>query len=224
MDSAAYASVRYSFPAGAGCRLRLALAISVFSHLLFAAAFVSEVPWRGAQIPGAASITVRFDYHDRVVPHGPAVADLDEPPLRRWIDRRTVAAGGEKPATRPSEDSATKPDPTVPLALPLVPDSTVYTARDLDSYPRPVVPLDIGRLSELSAGIALAEARFELLIDEHGIVNEVVPAGAGTADQPGADLRAALAVIRFVPARKDGRAVRSRVLLSVSFGQEQREP
>jgi protein TonB len=205
-------------------RLRLALAISVFSHLLFAAALVTEVPQRNAQVFGAAPILVRLERVPRVPPAGPVVADPDEPPIPRRIDRRTAASGGEGSAAQLSEVSATKPDLVAPLALPQVPDPTVYTARDLDSYPRPVVPLDIGRLSDLSAGIPLAEVRVELLIDERGVVNDVAPAGPGTAGQPGAELRAALAATRFVPARKGGRAVKSRVLLSVSFGQEKREP
>ncbi len=217
MDSAVYASYPSSYLTGARSRLRLALAVSVFSHLLLAAALVSEVPQRSVQVFGAAPIRVRLEYRSRLPPAGPAAAGLDEPPIPRRLDRRAAASGGERPAALLAEVSATKPDLAAPPALPQVPDPTVYTARDLDSYPRPVVPLDIGRLSDLSTGIPLVEVRFELLIDEHGIVNDVVPAGAGTVGQPGAALRAALAATRFIPALKDGRAVKSRVLLSINL-------
>lgn len=216
MDSAVYASYRSSYHTGAGSRLRLALAVSVFSHLLFAAALVSEVPQRGAQVIGAAPIMVRLEYLSRVPPASPAVADPDEPPIPRRIDRRTAASGGERPAAPLSEVSATKPDLAAPLALPQVPDPTVYTARDLDSYPRPVVPLDAGRLEDPAAGKSVS-VRFELIIDEHGIVNDVALAGPGPAGLLDTELRAMLAAARFIPARKDGRAVKSRVLLSIDL-------
>ena len=162
-------------------------------------------------------ITVRLELLPQALPASPAVANLDAPPIPRRIDRRTSASDGERSAALLAEVSATKPDPAAPLALPQVPDPTVYTARDLDSYPRPLVPLDIERLLDLSAATPLAEVRFELLIDEHGVVNEVAPAGPGTAGQPGAELRAALAATRFIPALKDGRAVKSRMLVSLSY-------
>ena len=65
------------------------------------------------------------------------------------------------------------------------------------------------------------ERRFEV-----GLVTQkdVIDFQSRLLDAQGAELRAVLAATRFVPARKDGRAVRSRVLLSVSFGKDRREP
>lgn len=217
MDSAVYAPYRYSRRARAGSRLRWALAVSVFSHLLFAAALVSEAPHRRAQIVGAAPILVRLEPMPRVPPAGPAVADVEEFPIPRRVDQRPASSVGVKPAARLPEVSAIKPKLATPPALPQIPDPTVYTARDLDSYPRPVVSLDFGRLLELSVETPHAEVRFELLIDEHGIVNDVTPAGPEAARLPGAKVRAALAATRFIPARKDGRAVKSRMLVSISY-------
>lgn len=91
----------------------------------------------------------------------------------------------------------------------------VYSARELDSLPAPVLPLDIGRL--LDRGAAATDLRLELVIDEHGAVNEVSFAAPGAAGVPERELRAALAATPFVPARKDGRAVKSRIMLSVSL-------
>ena len=217
MDSALYATSRSSYHTGAWSRLRLALAFSVFSHLLFLAALVSEVQQGRARAFGAVSITVRLELPSQVPPAGPAVADPDELPIPRWIDRRDGISRSERLTAPQAKVSTTRPAPASSLALPQVPDPTVYTARDLDSYPRPLVPLDIERLLDLSAGTPLAEVRFELLIDEHGIVNDVAPAGPGTAGRPGAELRAALAATRFIPALKDGRAVKSRMLVSISY-------
>ena len=47
------------------------------------------------------------------------------------------------------------------------------------------------------------------------------------AEPPGPlqeELRSVLAATRFFPGQKDGRAVKSRVVLSVNFGSEKREP
>ncbi len=223
MNGAAYRTYSCSHRKQAVSRLRRALAVSVFSHLLFSAAPVSEAPRSVARVFEAAPIVVQLEPPSRVTPAGLDVADLDEPPIARRIDRRSAASVSERSAALLPEVSATKPDLAAPLAWPQASDPTVYTARDLDSYPRPVVPLDIGRFWSLSAGIQPAEVRFELLIDEHGVVNEVAPAGPGTAGQPGAELRTALAATRFIPARKDGRAVKSRVQLSINFGAGNRE-
>ena len=114
-------------------------------------------------------------------------------------------------AMRPVQD-------TQPLALPQVPDPTYYSARDLDAYPTPVVPLELDRIA--AAGrVALA-----LLIDEQGAVNNVAFAGPAAPERLREELRAVLVATRFHPARKDGRAVRSRIVLSVDFAQERREP
>ncbi|MGH8660860.1 MAG: energy transducer TonB [Burkholderiales bacterium] len=105
-------------------------------------------------------------------------------------------------------------------ALPQASDPDYYAARDLDDYPRPLAPLPIDRPARDGAG----EVRLEILIDERGVVRDVVfasPAGPGGA---GDALRAALATTLFLPARKDGRPVRSRIVLSLTPGAPQREP
>ena len=99
------------------------------------------------------------------------------------------------------------------IVVPVRADPTIYTARDLDSLPVPVLPLEISRLPLAST---VAAVRLELLIDEHGTVSEITVAGG----VPEPELRAAIAATAFVPARKDGRAVRSRVVLSIALGRE----
>jgi protein TonB len=105
-----------------------------------------------------------------------------------------------------------RPVPEDPLPL-LAPDPHYYSARDLDSYPWPLVPLQLGAL----AGARGGEVRLELLIDEFGVVREIVFAERARHDQADAGLRALLAATPFVPARKDGRAVRSRVTLRLDL-------
>ena len=100
------------------------------------------------------------------------------------------------------------------LVLPQAADPSYYTARDLDRYPRPLAPFQINR----TAGDGAGEVRLEILIDERGIVQDMTFAGPAAPARVEEELRAALAATRFLPAQKDGRAVRSRIVLSVSFG------
>jgi protein TonB len=101
--------------------------------------------------------------------------------------------------------------------LPQVPDPTYYAARDLDVYPRPAVPLDFDRLGPRFTASAAGRFRAVLLIDEGGAVKEIAAIETEPPGWPQQELRAALAATRFFPGQKDGRAVKSRVLLSVSF-------
>ena len=86
--------------------------------------------------------------------------------------------------------------------------------QELDSYPRPVTPLEFERLAAVFSG----PFTVSLLIDEQGVVNEVDVAGPATAHRLNEELRAMLAAARFVPARRNGHTVRSRIVLSVDAG------
>jgi protein TonB len=109
---------------------------------------------------------------------------------------------------------------TEALALPQAADPAYYTARDLDSYPRPLAPFRIDR----AAGEGAGEVRLEILIDELGVVRDMTFAWPAVPAPVEEKLRAALATTRFLPAQKDGRAVRSRIVLSVGFDAKVGEP
>lgn len=208
---------RFAGPTG---RFRLALGASVFVHLLFAAGLVSETP-RGQALPAAATpITARLEPSPATMSADPVLPGPETPPAPpRAIQpapvadrkRQVVADTG----ARPTEDTA-------PLALPQTPDPNYYAARDLDAYPRPVAPLHLDRVAAGNA--APARIRLALLIDEHGIVNDVAFVQSEPPGYAGERLRGLLAATRFVPAYKDGRAVKSRVVLSVNLAEEKREP
>ena len=104
------------------------------------------------------------------------------------------------------------------VAAPPVPDSTYYSARDLDTYPRPVVPLRLDFLEGAGARLVL-----QLLIDEHGAVREVIVVDAALRSELEERVRSALAATRFTPAMKDERAVKSRVLVRHEPGAAGRE-
>jgi len=184
-------------------------------HLALLAAPPPDTPWRGVvSYPGDAPITVRLAPAPAAVPDVPA---SPEPTARRApLQPGPLAGSAERPRSQFSPSVAEQTG-TGMVALPQAADSSYYTARDLDRYPRPLAPLDIDRLVDRSAGIPLAALRLELLIDEHGIVNDVAFVQSEPLGYADERLRGLLAAVRFVPAYKDGRAVKSRVVLSINF-------
>ena len=180
--------------------------------LLGAPAF--PLPWQGmAHISDNAPMTVRLAPAPLLMPEVRAAAE----PQERGQSRTSASAGqGQKIDSDPVFPTADSPPP----ALPQAPDPIYHPARDLDDYPRPLAPLRIGRPARASAG----EVRLELLIDEYGVVRDVVFAGPAQPGGAEVELRATLAATSFMPARKDGRPVRSRILLSLNPGAEERAP
>lgn len=162
-------------------------------------------------------MTVRLAPAPVLVPDFPV-----SPPLEKRRVQLPVPPGagiseglpGGRP--KPSAAGARVEAPT----LPGTPDLNYYPARDLDDYPRPLAPLRVDRPARAGAG----EVRLELLIDERGVVRNVVFAGTARPGAEEEELRAALAAIPFAPARKEGRPVRSRILLGLNPGAEEREP
>src|SRR5262245_42925933 len=102
-----------------------------------------------------------------------------------------------------------------PLPQPV--DTNWYGAHELDVFPRALAPL---RFSD-SAAAGLRDAGERLLlwlrIDEYGQVIEVNAGDAAISRHWVEAARAFLANVRFAPARKDERAVKSRLLLGIDF-------
>ncbi len=151
-------------------------------------------------------MAVRFAPPPGAVPDTPAVTDAEESRLPEPAASNSGRAGSELPAT-----VVVPPGADAPVVL-RVPDPNYYPARELEAYPTRARPL------ELAGSPGARSIRLLLLIDEHGIVNDISLVEAGAAGRLDAALRAALGAARFIPARKDGRDVKSRVLLSVGPG------
>jgi len=183
-------------------------------HLALMSAPQLGSPWRGvASYPNGAPITVRL------APVPVSVLDVrvsPEPEARPMPQQPRSLAGSAERARSQSSPSVAAQTGTEVVTLPQTADPSYYTARDLDRYPRPLAPFWIDR----AAGDGAGEVRLEILIDERGVVQDIAIAGPAAPARVEEELRAALAVTRFLPAQKDGRAVRSRIVLSVSFAGE----
>jgi protein TonB len=143
-------------------------------------------------------------------------------------------AEGESAATalsQPSPEPIPEPAPSTPgylddrrlpdVDIPVLVDPTWYTAKDLDLYPQPLAPVEPAHPA--SVPDIAGEVTLLLSIDEFGVVQElsvVTAEPAGHFEQPALQ---AFNGVRFAPAQRDGRPVRSRIVLKVRFAPSMRD-
>jgi hypothetical protein len=101
-----------------------------------------------------------------------------------------------------------------PQALP-PPEKAYYPATELDVFPRPLAALELRRLESVAGGAAGIRAIVK--IDERGIVQDIELLQGGPPGRVQEELRTMLTAAGFAPARKDGQAVRSRIVLDIRF-------
>jgi protein TonB len=144
------------------------------------------------------------------------VPEVVPPPVteKPRVSNEVKAEPKPEPARATEQPAAS---PSGGIEVPFIRDPTYYPAKQLDVYPQPLnaIRLDYPE----SAASAKVDGRLLvlLLIDEFGGVNE---ASIVESQPEGYFEDAALAVFRaarFSPAQKQGRAVKSRVLLQVKY-------
>jgi protein TonB len=195
----------------AAARLALALALSVALHLLLLGRI-------GLQ-PGAEAGKAGVVLHARLAPPaqaGPVVPVIDRPLAHPAAARETTppAPVDTEPAAMPEAVAQLEEAADAPLSLP---DPVHYPAAELDLYPRlldPVRPAwsEPAREAHLAGSVTLL-----VLVDENGHVTEATVVDADPAGVFDEVARAAFLHAAFAPAQKDGRRVRSRILVSVGF-------
>ena len=204
--------------AAAARRFALALLLSLAAHLALTS-------WPGVRQPGPPREASRIDA--RLLPLRPPVAAVQAPrreasPARAAQRETTMPAASAdrdalvavpEPAAPAGQTPPSPPPPAGSRAL----DLHYYTAGELDAYPVPRAPLTVTLPAAARDGAIEGWVRLLVQIDETGMV-----AGAEVHDAqpPGVFDAATLEAVRgarFVPARKEGREVRSRVMLELEF-------
>jgi protein TonB len=104
------------------------------------------------------------------------------------------------------------------------PDTTYYAAKQLDVYPALERPLDLRYGGKAAADGVTGRALLLVMIDESGTVKGVSVVEAEPADYFEDDAKRAFMSARFSPAYRNGRPVRSRVLVQVNYGVERASP
>lgn len=210
-------------PAGAGRkgarvgpRFSAALIVSALVH----AAFIGAASEPGTRLAHTSAAAHRFPLAARLisVESQPQSVALPEShvfppearraaPVRRTPSARVSQARDAAPEEREDEPRITE-----------APDSTYYAARQLDSYPELVTALDLKFPANVDLAVSAGHVLLLVLIDAQGRVND---ASVVEAAPPGVFEDAAthaLLSARFKPAVKDGRAVRSRLVVHVTYG------
>jgi protein TonB len=211
--------------ADARSRLLFAIAASGALHL----ALIYGVTVRPPPAPGSV-VVARLGLPG--VPPAPTAALARNP-----LPRPSTQPGGEARLAPIIPDIGSPPPPALPgtaalaaappdsslpsVEMPLLTDPTWYRAPDLDVYPRalgPVAPAYPAQAQREGIG---GEVTLVLKVDERGAVQEVAVVQAAPAGYFEAAAMAAFQGARFTPAERDGRSVRSEVVVRVSFDPKQ---
>ena len=201
----------------AALRLLLALALSVALH----ASLIYGVAVGRSESRPANMIFARLQPVEDA-PQVAPVARAHPVAPRRLVDpmpdaRNAASSPSAPPEPLPAQAVASvRDDSRAPtLEVPVLVDSTWYTAKDLDLYPQALAPVDPPYPASVSD--VTGELTVLLAIDEFGVVQD---SSVVTAQPPGyfeeSTLRA-FKMARFAPAQRDGRPVRSRIVVKVRF-------
>jgi protein TonB len=164
----------------------------------------------------------------RLEPATPEPAAMSEPPRNATLVPDAAAVPPAKtvePVSPPQAQTEAERNPVTPppyspsagIELPLIRDPTYYAAKQLDVYPQPLTAIKLDYPDSAAAERIDGRLLLLLLIDEFGVVNE---ASVVEAQPEGYFEESALSVFRaarFSPAQKQGRPVKSRVLLHVRY-------
>lgn len=206
--------------AGAGGRLGWALGLSAALH-------VAVIVGIGAQAartstPSVSVIAARLmpaEVDSSPSVDTPALAEVTPPAKADAQPAASVPVTEEAHIVSEEAPSQAAPAPAAVevAALDDVPDSTHYAAKDLDVYPRltsalqPAYP-ELSRSEHIAGWVKLL-----VTIDERGRVTDAAVVDAFPAGLFEESARAAFLEAAFAPARRAGRAVRSRVLVDIAF-------
>jgi periplasmic protein TonB len=139
----------------------------------------------------------------RVAPGPPQVPSLPEPV--------------ETPAPPAQAFSAADLGPEPEVAVASLPDPVHYAAKELDVYPQPLIRIEPVYPPAALAGEIGGSVTLLILIDESGRVTDVSVVDASPQDVFEESARRAVAAGAYSPAQKDGRAVRSRILVRFDY-------
>ena len=191
-------------------RVAAALTASLLIHLVFAGLI------RGGSSTLTHRASVQQHIHARLIEPGPPALP-DAPPVAPEVkhagssERRKTTRDFASAAT---ESTAAHRASTAITAASAV-DAKYYSARELDVYPAPLAPL-VGSLPApaRSRGYAL----LAIMLDATGAVTQVQLLEAEPAGFFDDDGVRSIASARFTPALKNGRAVKTRIVVRIDYG------
>jgi protein TonB len=126
------------------------------------------------------------------------------------------------PATNGAESAERREDSALPKAdLPFPVDSQWYEARDLDAYPRALASLNPPYPPSAQTDAPRGVVTLLLAIDETGAVHDASVVSAEPAGYFEASALASVRDARFAPGEKEGRVVRSKIVVKLRFAPQE---
>jgi TonB family protein len=206
---------RVSHPIYAAVALSAALHLSmIYAIAPRPGAVARPIPPLSARLVSQEVPSTLSEPGRRVAPVPPRRAAVSEPlPIPSPLDTPETPLVAQS-AANGTETVAYRDDQALPKAdLPPIADQQWYEARELDSYPRPLAPI------EPPDATVAGSVTLMLSVDETGTVRD---ASIVSAEPDGANDSAALSAARkthFTPARRDGLNVRSKIIVKLRFGE-----
>jgi hypothetical protein len=188
-------------------RLLPAIGLSLLVHVL-----IVDNWWPSGGLRPSGAVTAPLQARlETAVPLAMPAVEL--PDVSFESDRARPVAGVRAPApwVRPVAPMTGTPLPDDAGAS--GPDHRVYQARELDRYPVPLAPLNLQAAAGLSGSV-----RLWLSIDFTGNVVDVTVVDADPSGALESMARESLLATRFMPALKNERPVKSRILLELRYG------
>lgn len=206
-------------------RFALALTVSVLLHAWLVAGIVPERAGRSLP-PVARPLTAQLQPR-AAAPESKALPEREPVPAdpeQAVPTRSHLEPPAEREPTSATQPSRVAPpafataDPALSQVLPVPQaDDTYYAAPDLDVYPMPQLPLRFEYPKRAARERLGGRVSAMLSLSESGIVDDVAIVAGEPPGYFEDVVRAALRASHFTPARKDGRDVRSRILIKVDF-------
>jgi len=133
------------------------------------------------------------------------------------------AAAMPQPAPAPASASPADSAPVPVAAITSSVDLNYYSARDLDVQPRALSKIEPDYPAEADRQRLSGKLRLQLMLEADGRVSDVEVVGANPPDVFNESAIKAFRDARFVPAQKNGRLVRARVLIELVYDWEGRQ-
>jgi protein TonB len=208
---------------GPAQRLLLALIVSVALHL--ALIFLVRVaPAQPSNNARNVVIEVRLDEARPAIKAAIAVLTQKqaENPKPKLDPAPALPVGKPPVSEQKSEPAAAVPrtenKSSLPsLEVPLIEDPTFYPAKQIDVHPKVLVPVNPVFPDKASNENVSGEVTLLLLIDEAGKVRDLAVVDAKPEGYFEESTLNAFRSTRWTPAQKDGRIVKSRVLIRVRY-------
>lgn len=205
----------------AEAKLILALVLSLALHLALAFLVQVKPEIRPEARPETRIKALQVDLAERRVAASPQTSETHSsappPESDRPATPEPAPAASAPPAAAPAQAAPPPPSPLPAIDIPLVEDPTYYTAKQVDVHPAATKPIRPEFPDVVAEAGVEGFVTLRLLIDDAGVVREISVVEAQPPETFEAAAMDAFRNARFSPAQRNGRPVKSDVLIKVTF-------